>query len=199
MHKLFVILIAILSLSIAMPMLSHANSNKYISLEELEGLSNNARSEIIKKRLKELKAGKGILEGASNLDPENIEAWSKAISNGIRIVCTDLSIGVNDFIKTDVGKITMFLLIYQVLGKDLKGVVFGMLLWIVTMPLIVTSFIHFHTRYKVKTLDKESKVESVSYAERYKWYSSEAKGFSALAHTMLFVGLTILCAVMVTL
>lgn len=199
MHKLFVILIVILGLSIAIPVLSHADSGKYIALEDLEGLSTNARNEIVKKRLQELKNGKGILEGVSNLDPKSIEAWSKAISNGIRIVCTDLSIGVNDFIKTDVGKITMFLIIYQVIGKDLKGMLFGMLLWIITMPLIVMSFVHFHTRYKVKTLDENGKVADITYAKRYSWESGEAKGFSALIHTVLFVGLTILCAIMVTL
>lgn len=203
MNKLFMILAILLSLSIAMPILSHADSNKYISLEELEGLSTNARNEIVKKRLKELKdsqkASQNIVGKVANVDPKNLEAWANLISTTIKTVCNDLSITVNEFAKTNVGKITMCLIVYKVIGKDLKGIIFGILLWIVTMPLIVMSFVHFHTRYKSKTLDKDGKVVDISYTKRYHWESGEAKGFSALAHTALFVGFTILCAVMVTL
>lgn len=199
MNKLFMILAILLSLSIAMPVLSHADSNKYISLEELEGLSTNARNEIVKKRLKELKASQGIIGEVANADPENLKVWANLISTTIKTVCNDLSITVNEFAKTNVGKITMFLIVYKIIGKDLKGVIFGILLWIVTMPLIVMSFVHFHTRYKSKTLGEDGKVADIDYVKRYHWESGEAKSFSALSHAIFFAGLTILCAVMVTL
>ena len=195
MNKLFMILAILLSLSIAVPALSHADSNKYISLEELEGLSTTARNEIIKKRLKDLGASKGILGDVSNLDPRSIEAWSKAISTGIKTVCIDLSISVNEFVKTDAGKITMFLIIYQVLGDDIRRIIFGMLIWLVTMPIIATSFIHFHTSRKIKVLGDKGQPDGIKYVKRYTWESSDSRTVSAVVHAAFFVAVTILCAV----
>ena len=195
MNKLFTILAVLLSLSIATPALSYAESDQSISLEELEGLSTNARNEIIKKRLKAFNTDKGILGNVADANPRDIEAWAKAISTGIKVVCKDLSIGVNEFAKTDVGKITMFLIVYKVIGQDIKRIIFGVLLWVVTMPLILMSFIHFHTKRKMKILDNEGKVTDFKYITRYEWDSNDAKSFSAVVHGAMFVAITIGCAV----
>lgn len=58
----------------------------------------------------------GIVQG---VNPQDLEAWAKLITGTIKTICNDLSITVNDFVKTPVGIGAAVLIVYKVMGKDL--------------------------------------------------------------------------------
>ena len=192
MKKLFVISIVLLGLFMVMPTISYADEpNNTILLSDLEGLNASARRQLIAQRIKNLKQAKksaaGIIESVSDIGPSDLETWANVISTTIKTVCKDLSIGVNEFIKTDVGKITMFLVAYKVLGDDVKSIVFGLLSLMISMPIIISSFVHFHTSRKVKVRNDAGKITEVRYIRRYDFKSNEATTGSAAVHVLMFL------------
>ena len=138
-----------------------------INLKDLEGLTSSTRKEIIDKKLKELKATSVL----SNIDPDKAEKWAKIISGTIKTISKDLSLGVNEFVRTDVGKITMFLIVYKVIGDDIRAIVFGLGAWLFVTPILLISFRYFHGSQKFKIKDTEGNVTDIKYIPRYKWHT----------------------------
>ena len=183
--SLTVIMVLVTSLSFA--------QTGTLSMKDLEGLSNSARQELINKKMKEFKASSTLV----NMDPDKAEKWAKIISTTIRTVSKDLSIGVNEFIKTDVGKITVALIVYKVIGDDIRHIVLGILWWFVTSLILGISFRHFHGNQKLKIKDKEGNVTEIKYIPRFAWNvdnqgGSESKVASSAVHMIMFIAITIL-------
>lgn len=107
----------------------------------------------------------------------------KGIAISLSAACKELSIGVNEFIKTPVGKLTTALIVWKVIGKDIWHMLLGFILFFITMPIVISSFIYFHMRKKIK--DKEG---NITYVDRYNWASSgNGKIGSAWAHVLVMI------------
>jgi len=164
-----------------------------LNLKDLEGLSSATRNEFVKNKLKEFKSTSAL----SNLDPEKAEKWAKIISTTIRTISQDLAVSVNDFVKTDVGKVTMFLIVYKVIGDDIRHIVLGMLGWFMTSLILIISFRHFHGSKKFKIKDDKGNVTDIKYVPKFKWATdadggSDAKLASGGLHAAMFIAITIL-------
>ncbi len=188
------------SLTVIMVLIAGLSSAQtgLLKLKDLEGLSSSARQELINKKMKEFKSSSTL----ANLDPEKAERWAKIISTTIKTISTDLSIGVNDFVKTDVGKITMALIVYKVIGDDVRHIVFGILGWLMTSFILIMSFRHFHGSQRVELKDKDGNTTEIKYVPKFKWATgggggSEAKMCSSILHAAMFTAITILAWVTV--
>ena len=178
--------------------LSFAQTSRTLDLRDLEGLSSSAKQEFVNKKIREFKATSTL----ANIDPEKAEKWAKIISTTIKTISQDLAVSVNDFVKTDVGKITMALIVYKVIGDDIRHIVFGILGWFVTSFILVISFRHFHGSRKVELKDKDGNITEVKYVSKFKWAvdgggGSDAKMGSSALHAAMFIAITILAWVTV--
>jgi hypothetical protein len=117
--------------------------------------------------------------------PEEAEKWAnigKAVAIAISTTCKELSIEVNKFSETAVGKMTMFLIIWQIIIKDLIGLVAATLLWLVTMAVLIWSY---RRHFPERTKNKET--GEITYVERKVWNDDGTKAGSMWAHILIFV------------
>lgn len=195
MKNLMIVALTVIMVLTAGLSFAQSNAGRYLDLKDLEGLSNSAKDEIVKKsinKFKESSAGSTI----ANIDPDKAERWAKIISTTIKTISKDLSLGVNEFVKTDVGKITMALIVYKVVGDDIKGIVFGIPAWIIITSILAMSFRFFHGSRKLEIKDDKGNVTDVKYIPRHKWIldvhgKSESKCGSVWAHACMFIAITV--------
>jgi len=138
-------------------------------LDYLNSLSNNA----INPKIKEA------------INPDTMAKWAeigKGIATSLSAACKELSIGVNDFVKTPVGKLTTALIVWQVVGKDIWHIILGMLLFFTMTPLVIGSFLYFHTNKKVKLADGK-----IEYVERFRWSGNNGRVGSAWGHVIFLI------------
>jgi hypothetical protein len=86
-----------------------AQSSTNVSVD-LSQLSSEARNEIL-----------NMKAGGSKPAVETAKEWAGVgaeLGKAIASTCKELSIGVNDFVKTPVGKFTMLILAWKLIGKD---------------------------------------------------------------------------------
>ena len=128
--------------------------------------------------------------------PEKLEEWvtvGEKIGQAIAATCNELSVGVNEFIDTPAGKITVLLISWKIVGEDLWGIVGGCLAWIVISAIILWSFRHFHMNEKIK----DKKTGTVEYLSRYNFSNKDNDLSSAIFHAIAFVLFTIICLLIV--
>ena len=127
---------------------------------------------------------------------ERVEKWvsiGNQIGQAIGGACKELGVAVNDFIVTPAGVLTVTLIVWEVVGEDLWGIIGGTLAWISIMALVYFSVRHFHMNARVK--DKAT--GKVEYISRYDFESRYARGTSAAVHGVAAVLFTIICLVIV--
>lgn len=125
---------------------------------------------------------------------KKIENWvdiGEKLGKAIAATCKELSVQVNDFIKTPVGRMTVAVILWKAVGKDLWHIVGGILCWMTITGIILWSFRFFHMKRKVE------KKEGTEYINLYKFESSEAKVGSVWAHAIAFFALTLSCMLIV--
>jgi len=198
MKTLIVILVSLLSLCIVSPVFAVDN---FISLEDLTNLSDQSKKDFVNKKMKEWEnANTTTTNIIKNIDIDKAEEWAKLISGTIKTICKDLSIEVNDFIKTDVGKITLFVIIYKVMGEDIKNIFFGSIAWIIMTLILGISFRYFHTKKKVKVKNDKGHTIDIKYVTRYEWsggIKSESKALSTIVHVVMFALTCLVCALII--
>jgi hypothetical protein len=96
----------------------------------------------------------------------------------------------------------MFLIVYKVIGDDIRHIVFGILGWFVTSLILVISLRHFHGSQKLEIKDKEGNITGLKYVPRFEWAldgggGSDAKVGSGILHAAMFIAITILAWVTV--
>ena len=116
----------------------------------------------------------GLVKG---VDPTELEAWSKLISGTIKTVCEDLSITVNDFVKTPVGIGVAALIAYRVAGEELLSEALDIII-MVPLWFIITGvnlflgwyFFSAKTIWDITYNDKGKKVKTnAKRVGRYPW------------------------------
>ena len=129
MKKIIIALLAMFAISTCAPHAGAVTINGPNGTQiELDALTEGERNAMIKYMDKIAKAKEaspelpdGVKEalGSTLTNPTKLDQWRKMITGTIKDICTDLNVGVNEFIKTPVGMMTAGILIYKFAGKDL--------------------------------------------------------------------------------
>lgn len=105
----------------------------------------------------------------------------KGIGDAIAASAKAMSVGVNDFIKTPAGTLTVVTIFLYLFGHAFWAAVGGSIVWIVLGCVIWKSFMKFHGQ-KIVT-DKDGRTTTIEYD----WHSHDAKVWSAIAHAVVFI------------
>jgi hypothetical protein len=137
MKKTLIVLMMILSIvGFSTSVFAQQPNNTKITVD-LTTLDSYTRNAVIDQMKKNDVTGTFNLK---DINPTDIKAWVTAVSEGIKDVCHNLNIEVNDFIKTPAGLIVTGSIVYKVIGKDLligfKDAFFGIVGWIISMAIL---------------------------------------------------------------
>jgi len=124
-----------------------------------------------------------VSDVVNGMDPNKIDDWRKLITGTIKDVCNDLSITVNEFVKTPVGLGIAALIVYKVAGKDLLDnaldIVIMIPLWFIFTGLVLFFGWYFFsniTVYDVSYNDTGKKIKSGGKRiPRYAWIENAKK------------------------
>ena len=136
---------------------------------------------------------------SENLNPEKLNQWvdlGKNIGMAVAATAKELGVASDEFLKSNTGKITVALIVWHVMGKDIVGVIGGTIAWIVLATIILWSFHYFHMTKKVVT-KLENKEVDVKYVPRYTFSGDEAKVGSVWAHSLAFIVVTLACSLVI--
>lgn len=131
-----------------------------------------------KKSMKGQESTESVMSIVKGIDPVELQAWGKLISGTIKTICDDLSITVNEFVKTPVGMGIAALIAYRVAGKDLLenalDIIIMVPLWfLLTGVILYLGWCFFSTKTiyeKIDYTEKGKKIkESPKRISRYPW------------------------------
>lgn len=122
---------------------------------------------------------KNAMDFVAGINPDELDKWRKLITGTIKDICDDLSIGVNEFVKTRVGLGVAALIIYKVAGKDLLNdaldIVIMIPLWcfLTGVSLFFTWYFYSMKTLYEKEYDKDGKIKckTPQRIPRYMWES----------------------------
>ena len=86
---------------------------------------------------------------------------------------------MNNFANTPVGKLTMWLIVYKVIGKDLLHIVLTIGLWLAVTIVCATYVYIFHMPKKIVKRDDKKNVVDIQYIQKFKWNDNGAKVIEA--------------------
>lgn len=118
-----------------------------------------------------------------------------AVGTGIAATAKSLSVEINDFVKTPVGKWAFFFLFWYIIGHKIWTILAGTIIWIVLGRIIWHSFTIFHRPKPIGLDDGHGgkKVDLVTY----KFNSNEARATSAFFHVSAFILLSCIMIVVI--
>jgi hypothetical protein len=176
--------------------ISSAATHYSVDLDAIKGMSDEAKAEYLKGLVKQYVDNKENTSSIPKVSSTEAKEWATLISGAIKTICIDLSVSVNEFLKTDAGKITTFLIAYKIIGQDIKDIVFGTSAWFVITLILLISFwlIIIPKRIIVPGSDKRN--PDVIYKPRLD-FSKEARGIMASIIAAMFIVITVVCLVLV--
>ena len=195
MKKTFILLMSfILAVGFFAPAFAQPRDNTKVTID-LADLDSLTRDKVIELMKKSNVTGTISLK---DLSPDNIRTWVSSISAGIKDVCHELNIAVNDFITTPAGMIITGTLVYSLIGKQifigLKDTFFGVVGWVVSMLILFFLARKFILPRKVKTQreyegevgGKTRKIKQTTYEfiTPYEFRTSESR---SAAFTLIIV------------
>lgn len=128
------------------------------------------------------------------IKPEDVNEWvdlGKNVALAFTTVAKELGVAADEFLKSNTGKITIVLIAWKIMGKDVLGIFGGSVAWVVLATIIIWSFKYFHMKKKVKTK------EGVQYIQRYEFKTSDARVTSASFHVGAFIAVTAVCMIII--
>jgi hypothetical protein len=157
-------------------------SQTSLSQEELNKLPIDVQNQI--------KSVKTITE--TDTQVENIGKWvglGKEVGYAFDGALTAITKTASDFSETKLGKITMFLVIYKVIGEDIIQIAFGFI-WII-LVIFISYFVHRNYAKDKRLLKKETYNADTKKYDR-EWVIQEGnEGFAAGSVAILIIGLLI--------
>jgi len=154
---------------------------------DLKDLSNAARNEIL--RLKK-EAEEKVNSVTIKEEIKNYAGLGKELALAVQELCTTLGVQVENFSKTSIGKMCVFILMFKIIGRQLLGLAVIALLYL----LLMWNFRRFHVPERVKNKDSNGKID-IKYVKRYNFDATEAKIVSTIFHGVCFIALTIITLV----
>ena len=133
---------------------------------------------------------------ASIITPQAAAEWAdmgKNIGVALSEAAKAMSVGVNDFATTFVGKLTIVLIVWKVLGQDMWSIFGGTAFWITLTSILSWSYRRHHFTYPVTVPATDRVAEHTDYKTRVDLDHDE-KAVSMWVHLILFVLSTIVCA-----
>jgi len=158
--------------------------------------------ETARKSMSAKKASESVMNIVQGVDPTELEAWSKLISGTIKTVCEDLSITVNDFVKTPVGIGVAALIAYRVAGEELLDnaldIVIMVPLWFMMTGIILFLGWYFFSGITVYDYDNGKKLKhSARRVSRFPW-KNHPESSNDMAPKTFFAGILIACQIVGT-
>lgn len=151
MKKVLIALMMVMSLNV------YALDSKDIAYAGFSDLTTQEQAEIVK-LVADKKAKKLLINTSVNVD--NAQKWvnlGSSIGKGLAASSKELGIAVNDFSKSDVGKWTMFLIIFKIIGANIIHFIGGLIFLIVGVT--VTTML-FNRKYPWSYTYLDGKIES---------------------------------------
>ncbi len=130
--------------------------------------------------------------------PAQAKEWAtigEEVAKAIAATAKALSIEVNEFVKTPVGKWTLFFIFWFLLGKKLWMIVGGTIAWIALGALIWKSFNHFHLPQK-KLVEEKGDTKKYEYV-KFDFNSKDARTVSAIVHVGIFCATSIVMMIII--
>jgi hypothetical protein len=209
-NKIFLIILIIgialfcsLSVSHAQQMMTLPNGQEL----DVSNLNNQEILDAIKIAKKSIPASQStVAEMVKGVKLSDLNEWRMLITGTIKDVCNDLSITVNEFVKTPVGLGIAALIIYKVAGKDIMAnafdVIFAIPLWVTFTFINCILILYFFKPVTVytkitETADKKIIKEGPERSTRYPFKSSDARnclgGYIMISQILI----TIICMIIV--
>jgi hypothetical protein len=189
MKKVLISFIGIIIFMFMFSTIAFAETKVYVDLEKLDMNSRNAV----------INAQKAADDASKIISKENAAVFSqygKAIADTFAEICKTLNVEVNSFANTPVGQLTMWLIVYKVIGQDILHVVYIFGLWFLMTLCCFWYGYTFHIRKKIVQVDPATKnTISTNYIEKFVWDSNEAKCASGCACIGIWIVISIVSIV----
>lgn len=141
---------------IAIVVMSIASTMSFAATIDTSGLTESQINELKISALKLQQAKDTVPEAlitsaakASSVTLGEAEKWADFGKNlGVALVSTarELGVAINDFSKTDLGKITTFIIVYKIVGASILNFIAGLILMIMLPTLIIFARRYVMTR-----------------------------------------------------
>ena len=211
MKTLFVVLAVLFCFAISTPSVmaqAQQNTKVVVDLKDLDYNTRNTIIKYIKDQEEATNQNKSLIDTVSKIDPDSVGLWVKAITNGIRDICKDLNVAVNEFIQTPVGIIVAGTLIYNVIGRDaihgIKQIVFATLGWIISMAVmyfIGRKFLFTRKLEKIETYTDKNRglieLKSYEFVKPYDFVSDDARSGAYVVAAAVTTAMTIVAIVVI--
>lgn len=179
--KIFItILLICLCLGITQPIFAQQGTIKIEDLLTNPGLTAEERNKLAKLVREKSGVSASIMNNLS--DTTKWQEVGKAFSETIKDVCQTLNVEVNQFIKSDVGKLTAAIIVYKMVGKDVIRIgVILMFMFILTL-MIFSSIYFIHGKKKWKVKDSNG-AEHIEVKDRWiEWSNEDVRTGSVIIH-----------------
>lgn len=128
------------------------------------------------------------------ITPSQAKEWAdigRSIGDAIAATAQSLSVGVNDFIKTPAGKMSVFVLFMYIIGWKLWTIIAGVVIWLVLGTTIFHSYrrLHLPTKYTITDEGNPGK-EKVLFGS-YQFKDDGERLVSLWGHYISFVALAV--------
>lgn len=199
--KILITLIIALSLLCGITQPVFAQSTTSLKAEDLltnPSLTDSERTKLAK-LIREKQQGAVSASIMSSIsDSTKWQEVGKAFSETIKDVCQTLNVEVNQFIKSDVGKLTATIIVYKMIGKDIvrMGVLLLFMFGLTIMIFFSLYFVHGRKKWKVKD---STGAEHIEIKDRWiPWNNDDLRIFSVALHLIAwFVSICVATAHMV--
>jgi len=135
-----------------------------LNIDKLSDFEITQAIKTAQKSIEGKKSANSVMNMVKGVDPTELEVWAKLITGTIKPICNNLSITVNDFVKTPVGIGVAVLIAYRVMGADLLENALDIII-MVPLWFLMTGIILFLGWY---FFSSKTVYEKISYNEKGK-------------------------------
>jgi hypothetical protein len=127
---------------------------------------------------------------------DNVQKYTEvglAIGKGLAGAAKEVGVAVNEFAQTDVGKMTMFLIVWNFFGEDLKGIVLALILFVTLVPIWFYAYRRFVVIKKITKTPVPNSLRSKTEVEYQEKNGDKVFGMFCLL-AFIIVAVTIIAA-----
>ena len=130
------------------------------------------------------------MKSATDVTPQVAKEWAEvgqAIGIGLVATATELGMGVDQLMTTTTGKLAVGVIIYKVAGKDIIGIMFGLLWLIILVPVWIYFWATRASRHldNYVTYEKGKREDGRTSVKEYTQTSPEIK----FAYVAILIGI----------
>jgi hypothetical protein len=137
---------------------------------------------------------KKMTEGSQVPTVDQMEKWAtmgQGIAKAIGATCKELNVEVNAFVQTPVGKLTVFMIVYKVIGAVILKSIVATVAWIVIM---ILSWSAYNRLFGTERVEKDG---VITYVPKYRFHTSDARVGAAVFNVAIPVAFTLLWVIIV--